>query len=82
MKIDWQAKAEGLLFGKKIVGVRWQTDKERPSWWERSAIVLVLDDGTELVASRDDEGNGPGALHGEDARGKRFSLPSCRGNLK
>jgi hypothetical protein len=30
-------------------------------WFERG-IVLELDDGTSIFPSRDDEGNGPGAL--------------------
>lgn len=31
-------------------------------YWDRSPVVLVLDDGSRLYVSRDEEGNGPGAL--------------------
>jgi hypothetical protein len=30
--------------------------------WDKSGIVLMLDDGTYIYPSRDDEGNGAGAL--------------------
>jgi len=30
--------------------------------WESKSIVLFLDDGSYLLSSTDDEGNGPGAL--------------------
>jgi hypothetical protein len=38
------------------------------------ATVLVLDDGTILYPSRDDEGNGPGALFGADRDGELFTV--------
>lgn len=42
--------------------------------WEPQATVLVLDDGTKLYASRDSEGNGPGALFGVSPKGEHFIL--------
>ena len=37
-------------------------------------VVIVLDDGTKLYASRDPEGTGPGALFGVDASGESFAI--------
>lgn len=61
------------LEGRKIVEVRPMTKDELAElcWddpWERSA-VLVLDDGTKVFPSIDQEGNGPGCLFGVDDQG-------------
>ena len=54
------------LEGRKIVKIREMTKKEASNeGWDLShdgCRVLVLDDGIKLYASRDYEGNGPGAL--------------------
>ena len=55
---------EGIV-GRTIIHVRIMTAAERESWgWERGhwPVVFQLDDGTYLVPSQDDEGNGPGAI--------------------
>lgn len=51
------------LIGRTIVGTRamTQTEKDYLDWWGH-VEVLVLDDGTELVPSSDDEGNGGGTF--------------------
>jgi hypothetical protein len=36
--------------------------------------VIEFSDGTLIYASRDEEGNGPGALFGKTKDGKAFSL--------
>lgn len=64
--------------GKRIVDVRLMTSGEMKSnGWDhcrnREPVVLVLDDGTLLFASADEEGNGPGALFGSDVKGS-FTL--------
>ncbi len=67
------------LVGRTIREVRQMTAAElaAESWicpkWEQP-VTLVLDDGTRLYASRDAEGNGPGALFGADKHGKVFAL--------
>jgi hypothetical protein len=62
LKLKWAKKFQPLV-GRKIKSVRWLTDKEVDSFgFNRSAIILFLDDGTSLVPSRDDEGNDAGAL--------------------
>ena len=51
------------LVGRKIVLTRYLTDEEVTDMgWDQKAIVIFLDDGTYLFPSRDDEGNGAGAL--------------------
>ena len=58
------------VVGKSIVAVRTMTEAEAESWgWDgagHSCLVIDLSDGTALVVSRDEEGNGPGALFGCD----------------
>lgn len=51
------------MIGRTIVGTRTLTQDELDYLdWYGHVEVLILDDGTELVASKDPEGNGPGAL--------------------
>ena len=63
MKKKWQDKAEKMLVGKKIIGVEWMTDKEcEDAGWYKKPICMLLDDGTWIYPSADDEGNDGGAL--------------------
>ena len=49
------------LIGRTITAVRALTKEELDDMdWYGYVPVLVLDDGTEIIASRDDEGNAPG----------------------
>ena len=49
------------LIGKTIVAVRHLNKEELGDMdWYGRVPVIVLDDGTEIIASQDDEGNGPG----------------------
>lgn len=51
------------LIGRTIVDTRTLTQDEKDAMdWHGHCDVLVLDDGTELLAARDDEGNGAGSL--------------------
>lgn len=51
------------LIGRTITAVRMLTKDELDEMdWYGHVPVIVLDDGTEIIASRDDEGNGPGTL--------------------
>jgi hypothetical protein len=62
LKKKW-AEAFWPLVGRTITRVRWLTEKEMQEMdWHEACIVLQLDDGTMLLPSRDDEGNGAGAL--------------------
>lgn len=53
------------VIGKTITNVRIMTEDERNSWgWDGGhwPMVFELSDGTHLIPSMDDEGNGPGNL--------------------
>ncbi len=52
------------LLGLKIADIRSFTKEEIESEWggEGYGCVIILENGTWLYASMDDEGNGPGAL--------------------
>lgn len=59
----WGDKVAKLLVGKTITAVRYLTEEEREDLcWHDRAVVITLNDGTVLFPSRDDEGNGAGAL--------------------
>jgi hypothetical protein len=67
------------LVGATVTEVRPMTEAEldREGWeldrhGERTAVVFS--DGTVLYASRDDEGNGPGAIFGVTKDGTTFTL--------
>jgi len=62
-KLTDNPAARPLLTGRKIIDVRYQSDSEVDTYgWICRALVLVLDNGAELVLSTDSEGNGPGAM--------------------
>lgn len=63
------------LIGKKIVALRQLTKSEMDDegWDEQYAaevVALVLDNGTLIYASRDEEGNRPGELFTREKDGK------------
>ena len=67
------------VIGQKIVNTRKMTRDEldRNGWdFEHvdSSLAIVLENGTLIFASRDDEGNGIGALFGEDSNKEAFYL--------
>ena len=65
-----------VIIGAKIVKVRSMTAKEmKDECWEgRPATAIELDNGIILYPSRDEEGNGPGALFGKDDKDQAFGL--------
>jgi hypothetical protein len=67
------AEENKLLVGRTIKQVRKMTAKELEAegWEGDHALVIELDNGTLVYPSRDDEGNGPGALFGS-ANGVNF----------
>jgi hypothetical protein len=65
------------LVGRRIVEVRAMSTRElEAEGWpaDETAPVLVLDNGAILFPSRDEEGNGPGALFGATACKKGFRV--------
>ena len=65
----WDEVAKGLLLNKKIVNVRYLTNKEAEDlgWYER-VVAFQTEDGLWFFPSRDDEGNGGGALFTSDEK--------------
>jgi hypothetical protein len=63
----WDKVAKGLLLNKKIVDVRYLTkeESENMGWYER-VVAFQTEDGLWFFPSRDDEGNGGGALFTSD----------------
>jgi hypothetical protein len=62
-KQKWAADAAALLVGRTIKAVRYLTDEEQDFFgWYRSGLVIILDNGIQIVPSADDEGNDAGAL--------------------
>jgi hypothetical protein len=63
------------LIGKVIVNFREMTDAEMEAegWQGAPGYALVLDDGTVLYPSQDEEGNGPGVLFGLESDGTKVS---------
>ena len=60
----WTKKAESILLDKKIVKIRWMAEVEADVQfgWNKRPVILILDDGTEIIPQMDDEGNDGGAL--------------------
>lgn len=62
LRAQWE-RAFAPLIGRRIVDVRWMSEKERDNCgWERSPVVITLDDDTLLYPQSDEEGNDAGAL--------------------
>jgi hypothetical protein len=60
---NWEQKIGEKLIGKTIAAVRYQTRDEADNWgFTARAIVIIFDDTSFIVPSRDDEGNDAGAL--------------------
>ena len=70
-------KKKDDILDAKIVNLRPMTKAEmnNEDWDGPVPVVVVLDNGTKLYASRDDEGNGPGALFGVNKAGNSFAFP-------
>ena len=68
---------ETTITGRRIVEVRQMSARElEAEGWppDQTVPVLVLDNGAILFPSRDEEGNGPGALFGATARKRGFRV--------
>ena len=63
LREEWSRRAAKTLVGRTIVAARYLDDGELADCgWDRSCLAVFLDDGSHLMPSQDDEGNGPGAL--------------------
>ena len=63
----WEQIARQLLLNKKIVDVRYLTKEEAEDLgWDERVVAFQKEDGLWFFPSRDDEGNGGGALFTSD----------------
>jgi len=70
----WTDIAKEQLLGKKIVDVRYLTAEEAEDLgWNERSVAFQTQDGLWFYPSRDDEGNGGGALFTSDE--KQSCLP-------
>jgi len=75
-KERWRIDMLPKVMDKKIVDIRWMTTEEADAMgWGDAPVVLILEDGTQLFPSRDDEGNGAGALFGQSGSGEELTFP-------
>ncbi len=64
----WANNVAPHLVGRKIIGVEWQSDKEKEAFgFYNSAVKILVENGKDgdpivLTAMRDDEGNDAGAI--------------------
>lgn len=66
----WEKDSTAFLKGKTVKRVRYMTTEEVADMgWNSAAPVIEFTDGSWILASRDDEGNGAGALFTSDAEG-------------
>lgn len=67
------------LEARTIVAVRYMDDSDKEAAaWDRSAVMLILDDATIIWPSQDDEGNGAGALFIQPSSElKSRGVPEC-----
>lgn len=79
MTKQWIKYGKQHLEGRTIKEVRYLTPEEANNMgWAQRSIVLVLDNGTMVFPSRDDEGNDAGTLFGQDSKGKSLTFPVLR----
>jgi hypothetical protein len=73
----WLDQAKKLLLHKRIVNVRYLTAAEADDMgWDERTVAFQTQDGLWFFPSRDDEGNGGGALFTSDE--KQGCLPVMR----
>ena len=76
----WNKEANDLLLNKKIIKVEYMHSEEaKDSMWDNRSVRLILDDGTNVLPMRDDEGNDAGALWLGDGKMEAV-LPVLRGD--
>jgi hypothetical protein len=63
-KINWIKKINKYLVGRQIVKIEYCSKKEMEhQCWHNRPIQILLDNGTWLTPTSDDEGNNGGAIH-------------------
>jgi hypothetical protein len=75
-RLHWEQYAEERLVGRTIKSVRWISESEASAMgWYSRPIVILLDDGSQIFPSQDDEGNNGGALFGQGSDGDDWTFP-------
>jgi len=78
----WERRASEALVGKRVKSVRYLSKEEVGALgWCASALVLEFEDGTLVFPSRDDEGNGAGALFGQGPKDEELTFPTISSYL-
>jgi len=78
-RATWTEYARKHLVGRTIVDAAYLEDDECPELdWSEAPLVLTFDNGTILMPMRDDEGNGAGAISGENKDGLALLFPVLR----
>lgn len=73
----WTEYADTHLKGRTIIGCRYLSKKEAEGMgWYRRSVVMVLDDGTLIFSSKDDEGSDAGAMFGNGPNGEELTFPA------
>ena len=63
----WTKIAKDILLNRKIVIVKYMSEKEtNEMYWHKSPVCMKLDSGVWIYPSSDDEGNDGGALFTTD----------------
>ena len=74
----WNKRANRLV-GKRIVSASYMTEEMAKDmgldWWDYSTVVLLMDDGTIVFASSDDEMNQCGTLFAYEVNGTEIPMP-------
>ena len=79
LRTRWIDYARQHLLGRIITNVGYLKAAEaRALDWVECPVVLHLDNGTQLMPWRDDEGNGAGALAGQTADDQLLLFPVLR----
>lgn len=63
LRTRWTAIANKHLAGRTITHAFYMNEEDTKAMdWYNSGLVMVLDNGVQLMIQQDDEGNGPGAV--------------------
>jgi hypothetical protein len=61
---SWQTRIEKYLLGKSIIKIEYMSEKDADEQgWSKRPIQILLNNGTWLTITSDDEGNDGGAIH-------------------
>jgi len=63
LRQQWKNRLSPEILGQRIVRVRYMTKTEAEDWgWYSCPLMMMLENGTWLIPSKDDENNDGGAI--------------------